>query len=167
MADEFGVDIQGVLKATLRFEEFPQAMRAQLLAAIRRLTASLAAKIRARLPRGPTGKLEGSLIQQIFDDPDQVSGRVTFDKDFGKVGALEWGAPGKRAKESVREHSAKLDHAWAQKLARPMTVVVAKHNRSLHLEARRFLRGPLAASRGEIEEVLHQAVLDAISGGDE
>ncbi len=162
MADDFGVEIQGVLKATLRFEEFPQAIRVQLLAAVKKLTAQLASKVRAKAP----GSVKGKIITQLFDDPDQVAGRITVDADFAKVGALEWGAPGKRPKEWVKEHPAKLDHAWGHQLARPMTVIIAKHRRHLHFEARRFFRGPLAASRGEIEEVLHQAVVNAISEGD-
>lgn len=162
MADQFGVEIQGVLKATLRFEQFPEAMRAELLKAIEKLTKFLAAKIRATAP----GTIKSLVITQLFNDPDQVAGRVTVSGDFGKVGALEWGAPGRKAKKTVREHQAKLDHAWGNKLARPITVMIARHNRTLHLEARRFLRGPLASSQGLIEDVLHQAVVDVVNGVD-
>lgn len=158
MAEDFGVIVTGDRKVELQFEQFPEALREQLTAPIKEMTSRLAGRIRARLPHGKTGELEHSLVEQFFDDPDQVSGRVTFNADFAKVGALEWGAPGKQNRSAVKEHRAKLDHAWGRKLNAPLMVLIAAHNRHLHLDAHRFLRGPLSESSPEIIEALNAAV---------
>jgi len=158
MAEDFGVIVTGDRKVELQFEHFPEALREQLIAPIKEMTGRLASRIRSRLPHGKTGELENSLVEQFFDDPDAVSGRVTFDADYAKAGALEWGAPGRQNRQGVKEHRAKLDHAWGRKLNSPLMVIIAAHNRHLHLTAHRFLRGPLSESGPEIIDALNAAV---------
>lgn len=162
MADDIGVQVTGVLKVALRFDEFPEDLRGELLQAVQYLTPRLGSKIASKVPHGETGELASSQVQQIYNDPDQVSGRITFRDDPAKVGALEYGAPGKRPRNKVSAHSMRLDHVFANRLAQPLTVMVAAHSRNLHIAAHRFLRGPLADSEGEINQAFRQAIDDAI-----
>lgn len=155
MADDIGVGITGDLKVALQFDKFPEALRAELLKPIKSLTNQLAAKIRAIVPKGKTGKLASEVVEQIFDDPDQVSGRVTFDAEFAKAGALEYGA---HRSTKVRAHEAKLDHAWGKKLNEPLTVLVAAYSRTPSIAAHNMLRGPLAAMSEEVISELRQAI---------
>ena len=159
MADDIGVAIVGDQKVALQFDHFPEALRAELLKPIKSLTDQLYAKIRAIVPKGKTGKLASEVIEQIFNDPDQVSGRVTFDADFAKAGALEWGA---HRVTKVREHPQRLDHAWRRSLNSPLTVLIAAYSRTPNIAEHRMLRGPLAAMSGEAITELQQAVDGAI-----
>lgn len=164
--DHLGVEVTGDLKVALRFDKFPEEARAALVVPIKAITDRLAAKVRAAVPHGEKDSLEGLVIEQFYNDPDQVSGRVTFSGEYAKVGALEWGAPGKQNRNLVQAHQAKLDHAWGRPMQSPMTVTIAAHRRRLNIKARRFLRGPLQAEAGDaLGEI--RAAIEALEGKDE
>jgi hypothetical protein len=166
MADNLGVQVAGDLKVALRFDKFPERARAALVAPIKAITHRLAAKVRAAVPHGDRDSLEGLVIEQFYNDPDQVSGRVTFRGEYAKVGALEYGAPGKQNRNLVKAHQAKLGHAWGHQLQSPLMVTIAAHRRRLNIKAHRFLRGPLASEAGEaLQEI--RAAIEAVEGKDE
>jgi hypothetical protein len=164
--DKLGVQVAGDLKVALRFDKFPEEARAALTAPIKKATHRVAGQVRAQVPRGPKDDLEALVIEQFYNDPDQVSGRVTFRGEYAKVGALEYGAPGKQNRNFVREHSAKLDHAWGRKMQSPISVTIAAHRRRLNIKARRFLRGSLASESGETLQDIRSAI-EAVKGKDQ
>jgi hypothetical protein len=144
MADQIGIEVVGDRKVALRFEKFPETLRAKFAGPIKSITSRLADMIRARTPKGEKGELPSLVYEQFFDDPDQVSGRVTFGDDYAKVGALEYGAPGPRNRNRVAEHPMELSHVFGSRLNRPLTVMVKAHRRQLNVKAHRMLRDPLA-----------------------
>ena len=163
---DFSIEVVGDRKVALRFEKFPERLRAAFVEPIQYLTRRLAGKVRQRAPRGKKGELPGLVIEQFFNDPDQVSGRVTFSDQYAKVGALEYGAPGPRNRNMVKEHKAQLGHFWHLRLNRPITVMVAAHRRQLNTPQFAMLRGPLAEMSGEVISEL-QAVVNTAAETEE
>lgn len=158
MADEIGVIVTGDREVALKFEQFPARAHDSLLARIRSLTSTLAARVRSAAP-SKTGKLRSTIADAIYDDaPKKIVGRVFVNADYAKAGALEYGAH-RRAK--VGAHDAKLDHVWGRKLSAPTTVIVEAFTRRSNVVAKRFLRSSLTQMHGEIEAGLHEAVLKA------
>lgn len=166
MADDFGIEMVGDRKVALRFDKFPEELRQAFIAPTKAATKRIAGHVRTEVPTGEKADLPGLVIEQFFNDPDQVSGRVTFSDRFAKVGALEWGAPGKRNRNLVREHKAQLGHYWAHRLQRPITVMIAAHRRQLNVKQHRFLRNALADEGEDYVEAL-RAVVDAKADQDE
>lgn len=157
---DFGFTVTGDRRVALKFDEFPKALHDRILARIASLTSRLEARVRSAAPTA-TGKLQSLIVSKVYDNAqDRIRGRVTVSGDFGKAAALEYGA---RKTAKVKAHEMRLDHVFANRLAAPLTVMVAAHSRQPNIAERKFLRGPIAAMRPEIVQELRQAVADAAS----
>ena len=158
---DLGVAVSGDRELDLKFQTFPTRAHDALFSRITKLTDRLEGLVRAAAPN-KTGKLRSEIHSAVYDDtPSKISGRVFVDDDYAKAGALEYGAKGSA---KVSAYSAKLDHAWAHKLASPTEVMIAAHSRHLNLKARRYLRDPLVQMRSDITAELQEAVAEVIGG---
>lgn len=147
--------VHGERDVSLRLERLHPAVMRRLRDAMEEVLPPLAAAQRARVPRR-TGKL-ASQVGHIFIDEgaDFIRGRVTVVADtgwqYGKAGALEYGAPGRRGRFKVREHKRRGRGIG-------METLVDRYMRTQNLIAQRFIRGPFEAKRSEIETRLRGAV---------
>lgn len=143
--DAIHVGISGDHAVGLRFDAFPDSLRGELLREINALANELLARVEAATP-SLTGQLRSEERVRIFNDPDHIKGEVDIagergSQDFAKAAALEYGAHGPA---KVRAHGMRLDHAWAEKLNAPITVMVEAYTRTANILEAAFERGPLA-----------------------
>lgn len=157
MSIDVGIDVATERDAIVRFERFPARARALILDRITRITAELDAMVLAAEPNR-TGKLLASTAWRVINTARRIVGVVTITRDWGKAGALEYGA---HRSTKVKAHQAKLGHVFAQRLAQPLTVMVSMHHRIPNIAEHRFLRGPFDAIRERAFEELHAALAEA------
>lgn len=161
--DNVRIDITGDRQVGVRFEEFPDDLKAELRSEIDSLSMDLLGLVQARIPK-KTGDLANKLRRRVFDDKNRVTGRVDFNsadaQDFRKAAALEYGSRGKPVK--VQAHRMKLDHFWEQKLATPITVLTKAYQRTPNVAERAFERGALAAMQPEVLARLNAVVENAV-----
>ena len=141
----------------LKFEEFPVEARQRLYDRVVALTQELQGRIVAAEPFR-TGKLRSETELSSVNAEDHVSATVRIAGEFGKAGALEYGAHGTA---QVSAHQARLTHVFAR--ATEMIVEVEAHARHVNIAEHRFLRGPLAGMEGEILTQLEDALDQAAS----
>lgn len=163
MADTIGIVVAGDRKVALRFEEFPHHLHDKLLSRITQMKDQLEGRVKAAAPQGATGELRDSVYGKVFDDRTRITGFVAVGEDFAKAGALEWGA---HNTIQVRGHRARLDHNWGEKLARPISVFVEAHRRTLSLKPVRYLREPLATSAPQFTAELQETVAETAAEGE-
>ncbi len=158
------IELEGERRAGLRFEQFPEELRADLRKEIDALTNELRNRIATAMPKD-SGKLRGTLRAVRYDDPDRVTGYISVARGDAnqsrKAAALEYGSSGKPQK--VKEHKRKLNHVWEEKLKRPITVMVEAFDRKPNIKAQRFLRGPMDQMRPKIMSRLEGVVSKAAS----
>lgn len=161
--DYMRISIAGDNRVGLRFEQFPDALRADLLREISALTAELLGRVRAATP-DRTGKLLAQETMRVFSDKDKISGKVDIassnPQDFRKAAALEYGSTGKPV--AVRSHAMALDHFWSTRLASPITVLTKAYSRTPNIAETAFERGPLAQMQPEINARLEAIVADQV-----
>lgn len=158
MADEFGVFITGAREVELAFdEEIPLEFHQILYEQVAFFTKELEAVEQARIPRR-TGELASEMDEWVDDAINRITGYVSFTGDYAKAGALEYGAPGPRNRNSVKAHPERLSHVFARHLAAPLTVMVAAHTRRLNIREYRFARGALETLTPQIEAGLQTAI---------
>lgn len=151
---DIGIALVGDRRVALRFDKFPERVHSELLERITALTEKLRDRVIAAEPER-TGKLKAHTTSSIEDRATRIVGRVTITGEFGKAGALEYGA---HATTRVKAHLARLDHVFG-KMIEPTMVMVAAHSRHVNIAEHKFLRGPLAAMQEEIIESLRQALI--------
>jgi hypothetical protein len=160
VADSIGFEVAGERLVALRFEEFPERLRARLKGALDNIERRLEAAVRAAEPER-TGRLHSETGGQVYEHPDRIAAvvgvRVPSAEEAGKAAALEYGAHGSFA---VRAHTATLSHLFARAIA-PIQVQVAAHTRRANITERRYLRSPIDAIRSEALDELRQAVSQA------
>jgi hypothetical protein len=162
--DTIHIDVTGARQVGLRFEEFPDALYAELRGEVDALSAELFAHIEAATP-DRTGRLRSEERVRLFTDPNRITGYVDIAGtkagalEYAKAGALEYGA---HQATQVKAHSMRLDHNWAEKLAAPMTVLVSAYSRTPDIAEHAFERGPLAAMAPEIVSRLNAVVEKAV-----
>lgn len=147
--DSFRVDVTGARDVGVRLDAFPDGLYEDLRNEIDSLAHELEELVIAATPE-KTGKLRSEVRMRLFADKSRISGRVDIaasGTEAAKAGALEYGA---HRATSVRAHQMRLDHAWGEKLAEPITVLVAAYNRTPDVAERAFERGPLAEMQPEI-----------------
>ena len=157
--DTVKIGITGDNRVGLRFDEFPDEIYEGLVQEIDALSNELFARIEAATP-SKTGALRSQERLRLFTDKDSIKGYVDIagaagSQDFAKAGALEYGA---HRKANVSAHAMQLDHAWANLLAAPVTVMVAAYDRTPDISEHAFERGPLAEMQGEIITRLNAVV---------
>jgi hypothetical protein len=160
---EFGLEITGDRTATLRFEQFPQQAHDRLLTALQAIEARLEAAVLAQAP-DKTGALRSLIGGRVYDHDTRIAAvvgvRTTAAAQARKASALEYGS---HAPIAVRAHTAKLAHFWSR-MVNPIMVDVRAHGRTPNIVAKKFLRGPIEAIRGQALAEL-QAALDAAVEG--
>ncbi len=157
--DTIKIDLAGVRQVGLRFDEFPDALYADLKQEIDALSIELLARIEAATP-DRTGRLRSQERLRLFTDPNRITGYIDIagdkgSQDFAKAAALEYGA---HNPTKVAAHDMKLDHFWDKKLAEPVTVLVEAYNRTPDIAEFAFERGPLAAMQPEVVARLNAVV---------
>lgn len=151
------IELIGDRRVTLRFTEFPQRAHDRLLERITSITEELEAAVVANEPNR-TGALRRSTQAAVYDQPNRIAGYVSIRADFGKAAALEYGA---HASTKVSAHTMRLDHVFAEKLAAPLSVVVAQHERTVNIAEHAFLRGALGPRQADIQAQLAAAIVEA------
>jgi len=160
--DTIRINVANDRQVGLRFEEFPDELYDALRAEIDVLARELFARVEAATPSA-TGKLRSEERVRVFADKDRITGRVDIagpGSELARAGALEYGAH-KRTK--VSEHSRRLDHAWANMLDSPLTVIVAAYDRTPNISEVSFERGPLAEMQPEVRSRLNAVVEQAVA----
>lgn len=157
---EIDAVVQGERDVSLRFQRLPPVVKRRLRGAMEEELPQLAGLQRARAPRGRSRKLASQIGQVFIDEGDDyIRGRVTVVAptgwQYGKAGALEYGAPGRRGRFTVKEHKRRGRGIG-------METLVDRYQRTQRLVAQRFIRGPFDAMRGEIEDKLRGAVDAAV-----
>jgi hypothetical protein len=145
----------------LRLDRFPKEVHDRLLARIRGLTDTLRAEIVARAPKGKTGELADSIDTRVTDSESRIRGTVFVDANFGKAGAIEYGAHGTA---KVAAHEERRTNFFGR-VGAVSQVDIGAHSRQLNIAAHRYMRGPLAADSADIEQSLHQALNEAAQAG--
>lgn len=153
------IDIKGAQKVGLRFEQFPDDLRANLLSEIDDMSQQLFGMVQAVTPEA-TGRLRSQEGVKVFDDKDKISGKVYVlaenAQDAIKAADLEYGSTGKSV--DVKQHEMSLDHIFDKMLANPMMVTVPTYARTPNVAAHRFERGPLETMQPEIITRLNAVV---------
>jgi hypothetical protein len=147
--DAIRINVTGAQQAGVRFEEFPDDLYADLKKEIEALSNDLFVGVEANAPE-KTGDLRSRVRRRVFTDKDRITGYVDIQgdgKDLAKAGALEHGA---HRAHKVDTHRMRLDHFWAVRLAKPVTVIVEAFSRTANLAERAFERRTLEAMRPEV-----------------
>jgi len=152
------VSIAGAREIALRFERMPEAVRSHLVRALQNIGEELAQRQRAAAPRR-TGRLvseigEVAIIQGEGFVRASISVNAPSQREAVKAAALEYGAPGRRGRFEVRAH---------QRRHRGIDQVVHRYMRGARLIESRYLRGPFAAMKQQIEDEIRDAVLAGIN----
>lgn len=160
------IEIAGDRQVGLRFEQFPDALYAELKSEIASLGEELLLRVEAATP-SRTGRLRSEERVRVFADPTSIKAQVDIagakgSQDFAKAGALEYGA---HRATKVSAHSMRLDHFWARRLSAPIDVLVSAYTRTPDIETFAFERGPLGEMQAEalarLEAVVEKAVGEA------
>lgn len=152
----FTVEIDTTRTIGTKFDQFPEAARGRLRAAIESLIAILYPRVVGEEPSA-TGKLRSETDSRVEETATRVTGAVSVTGEFAKAASLEYGAHGTTM---VKAHSASLDHVYGKFVA-PMSVMIGEHSRRLNVAEHRYLRGPLHAMEGQIHDAMQQALDEA------
>ena len=143
-----------------RFDKMPDALKRALVARLTPVQQQMLARVIAVAPRR-TGKLISEIKGFVDVGPDWVRARVrvVIDKsagsgprgnfDAGKAGSLEYGA---RTVAHVRAFRRKRGET------------VNTYQRRVNIAARRFLRGPFAATSAQATAAITAAIGDTTKG---
>jgi hypothetical protein len=152
------IDSSSITRLTVHFDQMPDALKAQLKAAISRVTHQLLARVRAAEPVR-TGRLRAATHAYVDERANFVRGRVRIlrtgraQRIGAAFGALEYGGPGSRRSGPVRVRA----------YSRDSVSVGGYQRRRPTRRARRFLRGPAAAMRPQIKAELEAAIGQTIN----
>lgn len=152
--------------AAVRFDEFPNALRADLLVAINDLAAEAFARVAARVPRR-TGRLAAQEQIDLKNEPDKVSATVNFDgggavgNDFAKGGALEYGSTGERF--DVKSYTQSRTAAFGRALNAPHETMVRAYQRPGAIAAQAFTRPVFDAMKGPALARINDVAIKAIA----
>ena len=149
--------VSGALDIAVRLDRMPAELKRRVRGEIEKLTERLFAAVQ---PPRRTGRTAAAKRMAIIETADMVRGQVFFEADgveAAKIGTLEYGAPGGRKRPPVREHRRNLNRLWGRSVS-PMQVIVGRYSRKANIREYRFLRGPLAAMRGDAQARIAQAV---------
>lgn len=152
--DDIAVIVTGARELALKLDALPTRLHDDLYARIGALTDELEGRVLGVVPKR-TGRLESEITKFVIDKPDYISGRVRVSAEFAKAAALEYGAHGTA---NIAAHQMLLTQVFGHALVAPISVLVDAYQRQMNIEARRFLRGPEEAMRGEVEEALRETV---------
>jgi hypothetical protein len=143
-------------KEIARFTDLPPNLQKALLTRLRPVEQAMLARVQAAVPKR-TGKLLSEIQGFLDSGPDWVRARVrvVIDKnagssgrgnyDAGKAAALEYGATGTVQVNAFRRRRGEDVRAY---------------QRRVNITARRFLRGPFAATKSEAEAAIRAAIAD-------
>ena len=159
---QFTVQMTDPRAIIVMFEKLTPELLKKLEATMEPLIKRVAAQQKARAPRGRTGRL-ATQVGHVFVDkgPDWIRARSTVVAasgwQFGKAGALEYGAPGRRG--------GVVNVSMYKRRGRGigMDTLVDRYTRHARLVEHRYLRGPFEAMSGEIIEELEKAVAEAVA----
>lgn len=157
-----GVITRGDLEVSLRMETFPARARKRIEDKVADLTERLEAAAQAAAPRR-TGRLRTEIVPRVYsDNPNRVAGYVSVyapdrPKEYAKAATLEYGADSPRR---IPDHGGVF-----RKLHRNQKRIESRLTKSAHIEAFRYLRGPLEALRSEVAIELGEAITEADEEG--
>jgi hypothetical protein len=155
------VTITGDRDVALRFERLSESLRTRLVRTIGELGEQIVQRQRAAAPRR-TGRLARELGQTTIRQGEgfvraTVGVAAASGIEAAKIGALEYGAPGRRGRFTVRAH---------QRRHRGIDQVVHRYTRTARLREGLFIRGPFRAMQQQIEDEIRNAVLAALAEGE-
>ncbi len=154
---------RGDREISIRFDTFPARARQKLDDRIRALTATLQERVQAATPFR-TGLLRSEITPRVFDDsPTRIAGYVSVyagdrAKEYPKAATLEYGTNKPRR---IADHGGIF-----RRLGRGQRRIESRLTKSVHIEAFRYLRGPLEEMRPEIEAALDETMTEAAAEGD-
>lgn len=160
MAD-INVSLAGDREVALRLQRFPAELHQRLVTQVRALTDDLYGRVLGTEPF-KTGKLKSETVAREFSDqPERVAGYVSIyapgnASEYAKAATLEYGSDKPR---KVPDRA----HGIAMRLNGSHRRILARISKPVHIEARRYLRGPLAAMRGTVEAQLEAAIAEALA----
>lgn len=141
-------------------EAFPWRIRRKLVRRVRSLTGVLEGAVRSAAPVR-TGKLRSEIHSRLFADrPGRVAGYVEVyapgdPKEYAKAATLEYGSDASRR---IFHRDAAGQILYGRRFGRAAKLVRSR-TRPVHIQAYRYLRGPLAQLRPEFI-----AAIDEVAG---
>ncbi len=156
------VETRGAREITLRFDAFPAQIHAKLEERIGALTSALLERVQAATPVR-TGRLRSEITSREFGDSEnRVAGYVSvfapgIKGEYAKAATLEYGTDKPRR---IPDHGGIF-----RRLGRGQKSVESHLTRAVHIDAFRYLRGPLDAMRAEITASLEAAIAEAANAG--
>lgn len=163
------VTTRGARELAVRFEQFPQELRAKLSERINEATESLYEAIRvAAVDRfsHPTGRLQSEIAGRLYDNESgRIAGYVSVragsdSNEYAKAATLEYGSD-KPRKVSARAGSG----AW-MRITGSSRRIYGRTGEPAHIPAFMYLRGPFEEMRPEIEAALVEAISQVIAASD-
>jgi hypothetical protein len=158
MALAIKVTIAGAREAGERFDRFPTEAHERIVARIHGLTDKLYERVLATAPF-KTGKLKSEIVKREFsDNPERIAGYVSVyapgdPKEYAKAATLEYGTDKPRKVPSSTGIMMRLTGSHRR--------VLARLSKPVHIEAMRFMRGPLDDMRAEVNDELSAALNEA------
>jgi hypothetical protein len=147
----------------IHLETFPRELQSAISRHLKGLVGTLLTQVVAAEPER-TGYLRSQTRAYVDERKDWVRGRVRI-QPTGRAqqvaayfGALEYGV---HSTFPVRAHRTRMTHVFGRAI--PLSgVLVRAHQRTVHIAARRFLRGPggvmLARARSDIQAAIDEAI---------
>jgi hypothetical protein len=149
---------RGEREVSLRLDTFPGRARKRIEERIAALTAQLQARVEAAAPY-LTGQLRSEIVERDFaDNPNRVAGYVSvyapgIPDAYAKAATLEYGT--NKPRRSFQRTNGVID-----RVGKARRRIVAKLSKPAHIEAFKYLRGPLAEMKPEIEASLNEALAE-------
>jgi len=145
---------RGGLELGLRFEQFPEALRARLEQRIGDLTEELESRVQSATPY-LTGRLRSEIAERVYADvADRIAGYVSVVADehseYPKAATREYGT---NLPRRIKDHGGVF-----RRLNRGQKYVESHLTKPVHILARRYLRDPFEAMRPEIESALDETI---------
>lgn len=156
---------RGERELSLRFDQFPDQARHFLEERISRIVDRLEGAVRSATPRGKTGDLRSEITSRVYTSAGRVAGYVSVyapgggSNPYAKAATLEYGTDKPR-------RSFERSQSLVSRLTGARRRIVSRISKPVHLEARRYLRGPFESSGGEIRSELNAGLEDAIAEGE-
>lgn len=151
-------DIKGEREVSLRFDQFPDRAKDRLRDRITSFVDTLQAAIEGAAPQ-KTGRLKSEIKGRVYESAHRIAGYVSvyapgIPGEYAKAATLEYGTSKPRR---AFERNSRMAFA----LGRSKRRIVSRLSKPVHMDPRRYLRGPFADLRGGFEEQIAAALSEA------
>lgn len=156
------MEVIGERRFALRFDEFPQELRAAILPVVTKYGQELYDSVVAKIPK-KTGRAASLVQMTVFDNENSVKAILRFKGDYAKVAALNYGS---HKSIDVKIHASALNHVYSR-IINSEGVEVQAYSRRTNIEAVKFLGSSLEEVGPEFLAALKEAIARAVAANNE